>query len=88
MPGCMHLFTDAARDDIFMISGNTGVLLDRAASPANEWKVQLLVGEATVQVHEANLRRLAARVVGRRCREVCVKTAKAKVLRRCRWAEV
>jgi hypothetical protein len=65
-----------------------GVLLDRAASPANEWKVQLLVGEATVQVHEANLRRLAARVVGRRCREVCVKTAKAKVLRRCRWAEV
>ena len=30
MPGCMHLFTDAARDDIFMISGNTGVLLDRA----------------------------------------------------------
>lgn len=65
-----------------------GVLLDRAASPANEWKVQLLVGEATVQVPEANLRRLAARVVGRRCREVCVKTAKAKELRRCRWAEV
>jgi len=30
MPGCMHLFTDAARDDIFMIAGNTGVLLDRA----------------------------------------------------------
>lgn len=29
-PGCLELFTDAARDDLFMISGNTGVLLDRA----------------------------------------------------------
>ena len=64
-----------------------GVLLDRVPSK-DEWNVQLLVGEATVQVPEANLRRLSSRVVGRRCREVCAKTAKAKVLRRCRCADM